>query len=168
MNGRAGMNILVLGLGNILLGDEGVGVRVVEALDAGYVLQPAVDLVDGGTSGMDMLDIVAERDHVIVADAVSTGAAPGTVVRLTGRAVPAFFRNRISPHQLGLSDLLAALTLMDRSPKDLTLIGCVPQSLDTALELTPKIAARVPEMLALVIETLAGLGVQATRRADAA
>ena len=164
MTRLAGMNILVLGLGNILLGDEGVGVRVVEAMAADYTFDPAVDLVDGGTSGMDMIDIVAERDHVIVVDAVNTGAAPGTVVRLTGGAVPAFFRNRISPHQLGLSDLLAALALMDRSPKDLTLIGCVPQSMATALELTPTVAARVPEMLAMLVDTLAGLGVQGGKR----
>ena len=64
------MSILVLGLGNILLSDEGVGVRIVEALDASHDLPGEVDVLDGGTSGMDLLDMVAERDCVIVADAV--------------------------------------------------------------------------------------------------
>jgi hydrogenase maturation protease len=160
--------ILVLGLGNILLGDEGVGVRVAEALQAEYAFDPDIDIVDGGTSGMDMLDIVADRPHVIVVDAVNTGDPPGTLVTLTGEAAPAFFRNRISPHQLGLSDLLGALALMDRRPKGLTLVGCVPESLDTNLELTPRVAAQVPEMLEMVVDALKGLGVRATRTSAAA
>jgi hydrogenase maturation protease len=160
--------VLVLGLGNILLGDEGVGVRVAEALEAGYDFDPAVDIVDGGTSGMDMLDIIADRPHVVVIDAVNTGDRPGTLVTLTGEAAPAFFRNRISPHQLGLSDLLGALMLMDRSPRGLTLVGCVPESLDTSLDLTPRIAARLPEMVAMTVEALAGLGVRAVPKSAAA
>ena len=156
------MSVLVLGLGNILLSDEGVGVRVVEALQARFRIPDGVDVVDGGTSGMDMLDTIDGRDHLIVIDAVSTGAAPSTVVRLTDEDVPAFFRTKISPHQLGLSDVLAALTILDSAPAAITLIGIVPVALDLGLELSPTIAARLDDLVDMVRTDLATLGFNLT------
>ena len=117
-----------------------------------------VDVVDGGTSGMDMLDLIDGRDHLIVVDAVSTGAPPATVVRLTDEDVPAFFRTKISPHQLGLSDVLAALTILDSAPAAITLIGIVPVALDLGLELSPTIAARLDDLVEMVRTDLAALG----------
>ena len=152
------MTILVLGLGNILLSDEGVGVRVVEALQQRYRIPDGVDVLDGGTSGMDMLDLIAKRDHLIVIDAVSTGDPPTTVIRLTGEAVPAFFQSKISPHQLGLSDVLAALRLLESEPAGITLIGIIPAALDLGLELSPTIAAKLDDLVAMVTEELATLG----------
>ena len=152
------MSILVLGVGNILLEDEGIGVKVIEALEQLDRLPDGVDVVDGGTCGMDLLDVVADREHLIIVDAVKTGAPPGTVVVLRDDAVPAFFRTKISPHQLGLSDLLAATALMERSPARLTLIGIVPERMGTGLELSPGIAAKLEELLALTVEELATLG----------
>lgn len=152
------MNVLVLGVGNILLSDEGVGVRVVEALAERFVLPDGVDVVDGGTSGMDMLDIIGDRDHLILVDAVRSAGGPGSVIRLSGDEVPAFFRTKISPHQLGISDLLAALRLLEREPKGITLIGIEPQDLRTALELSPTIAAKVDRLVEMVIEDLSTLG----------
>lgn len=85
-------NVLVLGVGNILLSDEGIGVRVVEALQQRYRVPEGVEMVDGGTCGMDLLDLIAGRDHLILVDAVATGGPPGTVVRLEGDEIPALFR----------------------------------------------------------------------------
>ena len=103
------MSILVLGLGNILLSDEGVGVRIVEALEASHELPADVEVLDGGTSGMDLLDMVAERDCLIVADAVNADGPAGRLIRLEDDNIKMLFETRFSPHQLGLSDLLAAL-----------------------------------------------------------
>ena len=111
------MNILVLGLGNILLSDEGVGVRIVEALEASHDLPDGVEVLDGGTSGMDLLDMVAERDCLIVADAVNAAGPPGRLIRLEGENIKVLFETRFSPHQLGLSDMLAALCLIDKAPR---------------------------------------------------
>lgn len=158
------MSILVLGLGNILLQDEGIGVRVVEALEAAWALPDGVTVVDGGTAGMDMLDTIAGFQHMIVADAVKTGAPAGTIVVLRGEEVPAFFRGKLSPHQVGLSDLLATLALQDEAPETVSLIGCVPHGMKTSLEMTPDMAAKVPEMVALVVEELRRLGVEPTPR----
>jgi hydrogenase maturation protease len=153
------MSILILGLGNILLEDEGIGVRTVEALQAGWRLPDSVVTVDGGTAGMDLLDTIAGHPHIIVVDAVRTGAEPGSIVVLEGDAVPAFFKGRVSPHQIGLSDMLAALRLQDEEPESVTVIGCVPFSMRTTLDLSPAMAARLPDMVAGVLAALARLGV---------
>ena len=152
------MNVLVLGVGNVLLSDEGVGVRVVEALAERFHIPEGVDVLDGGTSGMDMLDMIGDRDHLILVDAVKSAGGPGSIVRLSGDEVPAFFRTKISPHQLGISDLLAALRLLERAPKGITLIGIEPQDLRTALDLSPAIAAKVDTMVNMVVAELSSLG----------
>ncbi len=90
------MRILVLGIGNLLLGDEAVGVRIVEALEQRYRLPAHVEVLDGGTSGMELMEMMADRDHLIVADAVLTGATPGSVAVLyderSRRCLPVRFR----------------------------------------------------------------------------
>ncbi len=97
------MRILVLGVGNILLTDEAIGVRIVEALEQRYILPDYVEILDGGTAGMELLGDMANRDHLIIADAiVSKKNAPGTMMILRDEEVPALFTNKISPHQLGL------------------------------------------------------------------
>lgn len=160
------MDVLVLGLGNILMGDEGVGVRVVETLARRYDLPPEVEVVDGGTSGMDLLNAVADRDHLIVADAVNLDAEPGTVVRLADDQVQAFFRTRISPHQLGLSDLLAALILVDEAPARVTIVGVVPKDLSLGTELSPSTVVACDEAAALVAAELKSLGLGVSPRIE--
>lgn len=146
---------LVLGLGNILLSDEGVGVRAVEALAEKAPLPPDVEILDGGTSGMDLLDQIAGRARLVVVDAVRTGRPPASIVRLAGEEVPAFFSSKLSPHQLGLCDVLAVLRLMEAAPARITVIGVEPVSLDLGLELSPAVAARLPEVVALICKELA-------------
>ena len=136
------MNILVLGLGNILLSDEGVGVRAAEALMARGHLPEGVDVVDGGTSGMDLLETMMGRDMIVVVDAISaTGRDPGDIIRLDGEELDQFFRQRMSPHQIGLSDVLATLKLMGSAPAELVLFGIVPNNMELGLELTSPVAA---------------------------
>ena len=153
------MTVLVLGVGNILLSDEGVGVRVVEALQDRYVIPDGIDVVDGGTSGMDMLDIIGGRDHVILIDAMKTGGPPATIVRLCGDEVPAFFGLKISPHQLGLSDVLAALKILECEPANMTLIGIEPADLDLGLELSPTIAGKLDDLVQMVASELSDIGI---------
>lgn len=152
------MSILVLGLGNILLSDEGVGVRIVEALDASHELPDDVELLDGGTSGMDLLDSVAERDCLIVADAVNADQPPGRVIRLEDDDIRMLFETRFSPHQLGLSDLLAALRLIDKAPRRVIVIGVVPQNLSLGMELSSAVADGRDAALGMIIDELTRLG----------
>lgn len=153
-------SILVLGVGNVLLSDEGIGIHALELLQQHYRLPEGVEVIDGGTSGMDLLDQLADRECVVLVDAVKTGDAPGTVVRLDGDALPAFFRSKISPHQLGLCDLLAMLELRGEAPKELVLHGMVPFSLETHLGLSEQAAARMPEFVERLAAELRRLGAE--------
>lgn len=159
------MSILVLGIGNLLLGDEAVGVRIVEALARRFTFTPAIDILDGGTSGMELLENMSGRDHLIVADAVLAGHCPGAVVVLRDDAVPAFLTQKLSPHQLGLADVLMALRLLDAFPRRLTLVGVEPQSLGMRIGLTDSVQRAVEPALAQVITALEQSGVTVTARA---
>ena len=152
------MRVLVLGLGNILLRDEGVGVRVIEGLAERYVLPAEVEIVDGGTSGMDLLDTIAGCDHLLICDAVRVDAPPASVIKLCDAQVPALFRNRFSPHQLGVADVLATLILTEETPVSITLIGIVPSDLELGLELSPEVAVAANRAVEGLAAELRGLG----------
>lgn len=153
------MRIIVLGVGNILLSDEGVGVRAVEKLQRDFVLPAGVEVIDGGTTGMEMLEDLACADHILIVDAVRSGNAPASIVRIAGEQVPVFFRTKLSPHQIGLSDVLATLVLTGEQPGGVTVIGVEPVSLETAMALSPQVEAVLPEVVSLVVEELRQLGV---------
>ena len=110
------MRIVVLGVGNLLLTDEGVGPHAIDALNARYAVPSQATLIDGGTSAMELLDDMADADLLVIVDAVKSGAAPGSVVKLTGDEVPKFFTTKLSPHQVGIADVLATLALSGESP----------------------------------------------------
>jgi hydrogenase maturation protease len=154
------MGILVLGIGNILLQDEGIGVRVVNQLKQRYETPSNVTFLDGGTAGMALLDDFLDAQQVIVVDAVKTGDPPGTIVRLEGEQVPVLLQQGITPHQLGLFDLLGALTFAGSKPPHLVLFGVVPQSLDLSLELSPLIEKKVETVIDQVVAELASLNVR--------
>jgi len=152
------VSILVLGLGNILLSDEGVGVRIVEALGASHELPEEVELLDGGTSGMDLLDTVADRDCLIVADAVNADGAAGRLIRLEDDDIRMLFETRFSPHQLGLSDVLANLRLLGKAPRRIVVIGVVPQNVGLGLDLSPAAAGGRDAAVSMIVDELTRLG----------
>lgn len=153
------MKIIVLGVGNIILSDEGVGVRAVEELERRFAFPDYVELIDGGTSGMETMGSLSNADHVLILDAVNTGAAPATVVKLSGAEVPKFFSLKMSPHQVSLSDVLATLEFAGEAPRDVTVLGVVPVSLDNSLDLTPEVAAKLPQLVEMALEELRSWGV---------
>jgi hydrogenase maturation protease len=153
------MTVLVLGIGNLLLQDEGIGVRIVQELQRRYQLPAEVEVLDGGTAGMELIEALIDKTWVIVIDAVRTGQPPGTPVRLAGPAVPVFFQQRITPHQLGIADVLASLTVAGKVPPHLVLIGIVPHATELSLTLSAGVACQVETLLAMVLAELAGLGI---------
>ena len=160
--------VLVLGMGNLLLEDEGLGVRALEILQKRYEIPPEVELLDGGTTGMGLLDDISEREHLIVLDAVQTGDPPGTLVRLAGDDVPVYFSMRISPHQLGLSDVLATLELSGEKPAEVVVLGLVPQSLEMSLELSELIKSKLGDLAGAAVRELERLGYPAEPTAEPA
>ena len=158
------MRIVVLGVGNILLSDEGIGVRTVEKLLRDYALPPEVEMIDGGTSAMEMLEDLGHADHLIIVDAVRSGKPPATIVRMAGADVPVFFRTKLSPHQVGLSDVLATLVLMGEQPGSTTVIGVEPQSLALGMALTSAVAEQLPQVVQMVKDELNTHGFVLARR----
>jgi hydrogenase maturation protease len=158
--------VLIIGLGNVLMQDEGVGVRAVELLESRYHLPAEVEAVDGGTSGTELLEPMRGIERLIVADAINTGAPPGTLVRLADDQVPAFFQTKISNHQLGLSDLLAVLTVTHEAPEHIAIIGMVPYQLENKLGLCEATEERLEQMVAMLLEELAAVGIHPQPRAE--
>lgn len=153
------MRIVVLGVGNILLTDEGIGVRAIEELGKAYVLPPEVVLIDGGTSAMELLDDLANCDLLIIADCVRSGRPPGSLIRLVDEEIPALFRTKLSPHQVGLPEVLGTLLITHEAPKRTVLFGVEPESLATAMELTPTVAARLPDLVAALAKEITDAGI---------
>ncbi|MBZ4659022.1 MAG: hybD [Desulfacinum sp.] len=150
--------ILVLGVGNILLKDEGVGVRLVERLEASYTFSENVELMDGGTLGLRLLDPITQADHVIVIDAVQNGGAPGTVYRLPAEALNKRVTFKNSIHQLDLLETLAYAEVLGHRPSAV-IVGMEPQDISPwGTELTPGVAAAVPELERLVLEEIRKAG----------
>lgn len=152
------MRAVVLGIGNTILSDEAAGVRAVEALERLYRLPPQVLLIDGGTSGMEMIEELSNLDFLLVFDVVKTGALPGTVVTIAGDDIPVFFRKKLSPHQIALPDVLASLELLDADPKEIVVLGIEPVSLELGLEMTPVVAGKIESMAHLAARALAQRG----------
>lgn len=152
------MKAVVLGVGNTILADEGVGVRVVEALAHDYQMPPGVAVIDAGTSSMEMLDDLSHLDFLIVVDAIAAGNAPGEPIRLAGDEVPVFFRRNLSPHGIGLPDVFAALEFLGAAPRETVILGVQPASVGLATELSPAIAAQVPALVAQVVAELSARG----------
>ena len=152
--------VVVLGVGNLLLSDDGLGVRVIEDLQRRFDMPDGVELVDGGVSGMELLGYIAGVEHLIIVDAIRAGRGPGVIVRLTGGEIPRVFRLKLSPHHVGLSDVFATLELSGESPRHVVALGTEPRSLGLGMELTPEVAALVPELSARVIAELEAAGCQ--------
>ncbi|RME49945.1 MAG: hydrogenase maturation protease, partial [Caldilineae bacterium] len=144
---------------NILMQDEGVGVRAVEWLQAHYVI-PDVDMIDGGTMGLDLLHYLQGPEHLLILDAVEAGKPPGEIIALTGDAVPAFLGMKLSPHQIGVQELLATAQLMGYTPPEVVILGVQPARLKVGLELSPVVAAQVEPLARRALAQLAAWGYQ--------
>lgn len=154
------LNILVLGVGNVLLTDEGAGVRAVEQLQQQYVFPPQVELIDGGTMGLDLLGYLDDKTHLFIVDAILSDKPPGSVVIEKRLDPPAYFRQKISPHQIGLSELLAVAAMQDCLPPSITLFGIVPLDLSTGMEMSPAVTAAVEQVVSAVVQELGLMGLE--------
>lgn len=141
---------LVLGLGNLLLRDEGVGVRVVQALER-TAWPPDVEVVDGGTAGLTLVDQLVGRRKVIVIDAFAGHDPPGTVSRLQPADLAPSSSRSVSLHEVGLLEALAAARHLGAAPTEVVIFGVQPGSLACGLEMSLDVAQRVPELVNLVL-----------------
>ncbi|HBG04473.1 MAG: hydrogenase expression/formation protein [Geobacteraceae bacterium GWC2_58_44] len=155
------MSILVLGIGNLIMSDDGIGVKVVQLLAERFVFPPEVTVLDGGTLGLDLLPRLEGVERLLLVDAVESAKAPGTVVRLSGEEVPTALETKISPHQMGLKDLLAVAMLQGFAPQEMVLWGVQPAAIHLGTELSAAVAGRLEELAGKILAELAGWGVTA-------
>jgi len=145
---------LVLGLGNLVHSDDGLGVHAIQILQQDPRIPPGVVLMDGGTQGLTLLTHLSSFERLLVLDAIDAGQAPGTVIRLEGPAL----RNlpgKPSVHQLGFADLLVALELLGETPEEIVLLGVQPLSLEWGAEVTPPVREALRSLPDLVLDQLA-------------
>jgi hydrogenase maturation protease len=152
------IGVLVLGLGCVLLGDDGLGAAAVARLEGEYSIPPEVHVADGGTLGLALLGLLTDADHVILVDAVRADGPPGTFVRLDGGELSDAVRDRLSPHQVGVADLLEAARLIDCYPATVTLLGLVPDTIDLAVVRSPAVDGRLGELVSAIVHEVQSLG----------
>ena len=145
--------ILVLGIGNILLGDEGIGIHVIQKLQENS-LSDKVELLDGGTCGANFMDVLADRQKVVVIDAVHANHKPATVLRFNADDLEKPNCESLSLHDVGLGETLMMTKQLGCAPKDVVVIGIVPKNIQAGLTLSPEIATLIPKIIELVLEEI--------------
>ncbi len=164
---QASPRILVLGVGNVLLRDEGFGIRVIEKLQKWYEVPEQVAIVDGGVLGVHLLGVIAGADHLIVVDIIRNHGRPGQLHRLAGAEIPGRIRAKNSLHQI---DFLEALTLcqaLDKVPETV-IVGAEPEDMETLdIGLSATLEASVDPVIEMVLAELERLGRPAVKRTTA-
>jgi hydrogenase maturation protease len=158
---------VVIGLGNPLMGDDGLGIAALERLQETWDVPPDVELVDGGTWGMNLLPIIEAAGQVLLLDAIYAGAAPGTLVVIPRERLPRYLATKISPHQVDLRDVLALAELRGTLPQLTTAVGLQPARVEMIHELSPPLRERVDVVVAAAVKLLAEWGYECTPKAAA-
>ncbi|MBM3119807.1 MAG: hydrogenase maturation protease [Chloroflexi bacterium] len=153
VTGEGNPKIAVLGIGNLLLKDEGIGVHLVQEL-ASIVDASNVTIVDGGTSPDIMSLVDPSIDKLIIIDAVKGGYKPGTVYRFSSDDLDLDSVSPVSVHDIGVLESLRMMALLDRQPKSTVIIGIEPKEIDFGLDLSPEVEQRLPEIIKLVLQEI--------------
>lgn len=160
------MQTLIFGAGNLLLSDEGFGVHFIKYLEEQYRFDDDVELYDGGTLGIMVTHLLEEADRVYLIDVIEiAGGKPGHVYRYEKEALLlGRLPIKMSPHQIGIQEVLTLSDLRGRTPEKVSLLGVVPASYASAVELSPLLAAKLPELAELVVGELREAGHKITHR----
>ena len=155
--------VTVLGVGNTILSDEGFGVRVVEFMEKNFVFPEEVQLVDGGTLGVELLHFVTGTQKLLIIDSIDGGAEPGKIFHLRDDELKKHFAQKISAHEVGIQDVLTMLELTGKKIPRVELIGAQPFSLEAGTNLTPQMLKLVPTFADKAVEILKSWGLEVTR-----
>ncbi len=158
------MSIAIVGIGNILLRDEGVGVYVIDRLREEYTFTPEIDLIDGGTKGLDLIPFIEDKERLIFIDAVDFKKEPGYVDVLEKSEIPSIMHSKLSVHHIGLGEVLLALSMMEKKVKEIVLIGVQPLSIETGLELTDVIKEKTRLIIDNIIDRLKNWDVKVIKK----
>ncbi|MGD8351686.1 MAG: HyaD/HybD family hydrogenase maturation endopeptidase [Nitrospirota bacterium] len=161
-----GINTAIFGIGNLLLGDEGAGIHAIRALRERYILPEGLDIVDGGTMGLDLLPYVEGVERLLIVDAIDLGAEPGTIKVLEGERVRRFLDTKFSVHQIGLPDMLFAAELKGILPPELCIVGIQPAVIETGLDMSEAVAKNFEALLDAVAGRLSKWGISLQESAN--
>ncbi|MBQ3336180.1 MAG: HyaD/HybD family hydrogenase maturation endopeptidase [Selenomonadaceae bacterium] len=153
----------VLGIGNIILSDEGFGVRVVEYLEKNFRFPENVSLLDGGTLGVELTHFITGTRRLLIIDSIDGGAEGGKIFHLRGEEIKNHFAQKISAHEVGIQDVLTMLELSGKKIPCVELIGAQPFSLEAGVELTAQMKKLVPLFADKAVEILKSWGVEVQR-----
>jgi hydrogenase maturation protease len=145
---------VVIGVGNPLMGDDGLGIEALELLRTRWRFEPSLDLLDGGTWGLNLLPHVETASRVLFIDAININAEPGTLVELERGDIPRFLARKLSPHQIDVKEVLALAELRGTLPEQLVAIGLQPDSVEMRTSLSPALVLRLGDLVACVIRRL--------------
>jgi hydrogenase maturation protease len=154
---RRPIGTVVIGLGNPLMADDGIGLMALERLRAAGVPE-GVDLVDGGTWGLNLLPIIEAAERVLFLDAINAGGEPGTLHCLEREQLPRYLSTKVSPHQIDLREVLALAELRGTLPRETVAIGLQPAAVELATEPSDALLRRLDDLLAAVTKRLASWG----------
>jgi hydrogenase maturation protease len=153
MNAFAQPACAVLGLGNLVHSDDGLGVHAIHRLQEDSRVPAGVVLLDGGTQGLSLIPHISGFPRLLVIDAIDVGEAPGTVMRFEGRALDGL-PGKATVHQLGFADLMITMKLLGDAPDEVVVLGVQPVSTEWSAELTPRVREAMPALVDLVIAQL--------------
>ncbi len=164
MNTTNTEHVMIMGVGNILLSDEGIGIRVVEALEKRYDFPDNVSVIDGGVLGINLMGVISEADQLIVVDAIRNKGNPGDIYRIDGKDIPERIRAKNSLHQIDFLESLTLCQALDKVPETV-IVGIEPRDIETlSVELTPTTADRMDDLIRTVLAELDRLGVTYTEK----
>ncbi|MBN2654775.1 MAG: HyaD/HybD family hydrogenase maturation endopeptidase [Nitrospirae bacterium] len=146
--------ISVIGLGNILMMDEGVGVVAAKKMGQRLKCAPEVEFFDGGTMGLELMPYIEGREKVLIIDAVDFGKDPGYIGVLRNEEIPSAFSSKVSLHNVGLADIIFVLKLSGTLPPEICLLGIQPKKVELGLELTEEINSKVPQLIESALDIL--------------
>jgi hydrogenase maturation protease len=152
--------IALLGLGNILLRDEGVGVHIVKSVEKKHTFSPPISIIDGGTSGTDLLPVFEENQKILIVDAVNFGKDPGYIELLRDDDILKQLTTKLTMHHIGLADVLSSVKLLEYEHEEICLVGIQPEIIDTGLELSELLQSKIDEFESVVLEILKNWGLQ--------
>lgn len=155
---------VVIGLGNPLMGDDGLGIAALERLRERWDVPAEVELVDGGTWGMNLLPVIESAGRVLLIDAITVGARPGTVVVIPRARLPRYLATKISPHDVDLRDVLALAELRGTLPEQTVAIGLEPARVELASDLSDAVRTSLDDLVSAVVRELAAWGHACTPR----
>jgi len=163
------VRLLILGLGNVLCGDDGLGAVAIARLTERYEIPDGMSVLDGGTLGLSLLPYVEDAEKAILVDAINAEAPPGSFVRLDGDDVGPAVAGRLSVHQVGVADLLDAARWRGRVPEEIILLGLVPETLEVGVTLSARVEDGLPGLVNRVVQEASRLGFELhPRRHDVA